>query len=239
MYDDLEPSPTFPRLLIRSGLRTQEQVIVQEVMQHDVYRTREMQPPKRVLDIGANIGAFSVKVADKWSDCQVVAVEPDMLNFRVLLANAATRPNITPFGVAIGDDEPGAPRLVLHSVIGTQTSNEGMSHLAFKGERKNLGGFDGAEPHVERSCLVVSLDAIMHAVGWDSADVMKLDCEGGEFHILKHIGCYNVKTIVGEWHGRAAFTAVWGRYAAPYYDLEVLTDGNVGTFRATRKPTSA
>lgn len=215
---------------VRRGLAEKDDVLVREVVRHDIYRTREMPVPETVLDVGANIGAFSALVRHRWPHAEVAAVEPDLENFRVLIENTREG-HITPF---LGAVTYGPERRTVHSVIGAAALNQGMSYVDRPGWKREVL-HDGGVPHIERPCLCITLADVVLAMGWDEIDVLKLDCEGGEFEILRSEDLPLARLVVGEWHGRERFREAWHSGAHQRFDLEVLHDDEIGIFRATRR----
>jgi FkbM family methyltransferase len=71
------------------------------------YRFEDLKPDDIVLDLGANIGAFSLRAAKKCK--HVYAVEPlytDELNANIALNNLQDKITIVPYGVGGGDKIP-------------------------------------------------------------------------------------------------------------------------------------
>src|SRR5690348_8978335 len=70
----------------RSGLAA----ILLEIWHENVYRLGEFYQPKSgdvIVDIGAHVGLFSLRVLDLASGCRVVALEPSPENFSCLSEN--------------------------------------------------------------------------------------------------------------------------------------------------------
>ena len=55
-----------------------------------------------VLDIGANVGSFSIWASQRWPGCSIFAFEPLSINFEMLKKNAPLFPNAQLFNVAVG-----------------------------------------------------------------------------------------------------------------------------------------
>ena len=127
----------------------------------------------RVLDIGANVGAFSIFAAYKWPGCIVHSYEPDPKNFKYLSRNCDGWSFPHNQAVGLGD---------------TATLYFG---------RNGLCGSTFAEPEgstgsVEVECLDASL--------LPEADIVKIDCEGAEWPILyTSQRLHQVDAIFGEY----------------------------------------
>ena len=71
------------------------------------YRFEDLKPDDIVLDLGANIGAFSLRAAQKCK--HVYAVEPlytDELNANIAINNLQDKITVIPYGVGMGDKIP-------------------------------------------------------------------------------------------------------------------------------------
>ncbi len=131
--------------------------------------------PAHVLDIGANVGAFSVWAARTWPHAVIHAYEPHPDNVALLVANAA-HALVTPAAVFAQG------RLVLH---------EGLSNC---GEHSLWRG-------AEQSDRTREVDGVSPSF-LPPAQFVKLDTEGAELAILcgyRHLA--GVQAIALETHG--------------------------------------
>lgn len=115
------------------------------------------------VDVGAHVGLWSMHLADEFA--RVIAFEPVAAHrecFERNLAGAADRVELMP--VALGREHGSLPFV-------TDPSSSGDTHVAAHGELP-IPGHD---------CVpVVPLDAIV-----DWCDLLKIDCEGYELHVLE------------------------------------------------------
>ena len=207
-----------PRMFtVRDGHPTDSQV-VDEVWRDDQYGiTRAAVAGKVVVDVGANIGAFTVLAAELGA-AQVHAYEPEPSNHRLLLANTLNLPAVVPFDAALGDRDG-----FINLAPGPGGTHGGGSHVT-DGDGTRVRMFDVAD----------AFD-MLGPIG-----LLKLDCEGGEYAIVARLAdtglLARVESIVGEWHGPVmphladrwpdndAFLASWGYwvgYLADYGHLEL------------------
>jgi FkbM family methyltransferase len=63
-----------------------------------------------ILDLGANVGLSPLYFAKNWPAAQVIAVEPDSQNFRLLCENTAGNDHIVPVNAAVASED-GAVRI--------------------------------------------------------------------------------------------------------------------------------
>lgn len=118
-----------------------------------------------VIDIGANVGFYSVVVARARPDVSLVAVEPVSDNLQRLRAhlfyNAIS--NVDVVAAAVSEEE-GAGRMTLDP-------DGALARL-------------GAEEHAGQPVPVTTLDAIWRSLGSPVVSVIKLDVEGMEDRVL-------------------------------------------------------
>lgn len=128
----------------------------------------------RFIDIGANVGAYSLFVAAKAGPtARILAVEPQPEVFSRLAYNIAQNPFGTVKAVACAlADKPGELTLFLDS------ANRGESSVRI------LRSGTGATVTTVR-VPAVTLLALMESEGYDRLDAIKLDVEGAEDLILE------------------------------------------------------
>lgn len=133
--------------------------------------------PPRILDLGANIGLFSVFCRERWPGARVVSVEPDPENLALLRRTAAATPDIEVVAACAAPHD-GSVRFVAGQFA--------ESHVA-----------DGAS--AEDTIEVACVDALRLAAG---ADLVKIDIEGSEWEILAdpRLAALGAQAIVMEWH---------------------------------------
>ena len=127
-----------------------------------------------IVDVGAHIGDFSLFMAHKIPGARILAFEPEPENFALLEENIKANgfeAQITPLKQAISDKSGQKIRLFQHP------DNLGM-HTQFPQDR--LDSFGGTFTEVD----TVSLEDVFEQNSIDSCDLLKMDCEGGEYPIL-------------------------------------------------------
>ncbi len=120
------------------------------------------------VDIGANVGLFSLYVAATAPAARILAIEPEPGNFARLVFNIAANPGvpITPLPLALGDAE-GRVEIVLNA------RDRGGTRLA-------AAGTQGRGVAVRCRPLL----AVVSEAGVTAIDALKIDVEGGEDTVL-------------------------------------------------------
>lgn len=155
-----------------------------EIVSDDSYglRTLDSTEINSVVDVGANVGVFSIAAVSRFPNAKVFAFEPSTCNFNNLKTNIE-----------------GLPICIFNSAVG---GADGQSSLKIDGDPtsfylsdENTDCIDGKYEVVE----VKSLKSILELVG-GQIDLLKLDCEGAEYEILNTEWVCNVRHIRAEVH---------------------------------------
>jgi FkbM family methyltransferase len=142
---------------------------------------RLVRPGDTVLDIGANIGAHTLRLAQAvGANGRVVAFEPTDYAFTKLARNVALNPELSGrircLQYLLGaTDAPDAPTAPLYSSWPLK-AEAGLHHL----HQGRLMSTEGASTR--------SLDSACRALGLDRVDCIKLDIDGAECAMLKGAG---------------------------------------------------
>jgi len=171
--------------------------IVQNVIYRDEYSVRDepFEPGDVIIDVGANIGAFSF-ICHALGSRAIFSYEPGKRNFQLLKTNVGSLPGVHLFQTAVWrSDGDGQQELILsegpdsgsHSVMAA-------GHVLDFAAQRLLDASKEGYP-----ATYVSLDAILEK--FDRVKLLKLDCEGSEFPILLTSRRLDlVERIVGEVH---------------------------------------
>jgi FkbM family methyltransferase len=139
-----------------------------------------------IVDIGANIGAFSIYAACSGDNNTVYAYEPMPENYELLVRNIKINnmeQRIRAFNLGISSQK---ERRMLYL-------NDSLSHSVCCQKEGN--------PSIEISCI--SLEDIFTSNSLKSIDLLKIDCEGAEYAILFNASsaCFEkIKEIRMEYH---------------------------------------
>ena len=162
------------KALLRNGARfiiranRLDACVIREVFAAKVYHKNinVLKDNSVVIDIGGNIGAFSVLAARKNNSINVFTYEPFEENFLLLNDNIAAnnlKNQIKPFNLAVGKTK--GPRTVYW-----QKSDALSSLYESQGEQIRID--------------MTTLRDVFEDNGISTCDLLKMDCEGAEYEIL-------------------------------------------------------
>jgi len=135
-----------------------------------------------ILDIGANVGSFALWASARWPGSTITSFEPHPGTFEYLTRNTAGRSGITIVNAALFPG--GLKRATFHS----RFAGDGESGLAAYSGDTFVPGHMG---------LTYEVDVIDPA-SLPSADVVKIDIEGGEGDVLKHLDLSRTSLVLAE-----------------------------------------
>ncbi|MEK6832817.1 MAG: FkbM family methyltransferase [Nanoarchaeota archaeon] len=134
--------------------------LLNEVVKNDFYKVRvfRRRVPETFVDIGANVGMFSIMVRFLFPNSRIIAIEPDPNNYAALVDNCSGL-EIETVNVAIADGKP-------VQMIGSRSTC------------KRVESSDIGIPSIIFSDLVKMVKSPL------SKTYLKFDCEGGEKYFL-------------------------------------------------------
>src|SRR5690606_1400988 len=130
---------------------------------------------------GANIGLFSVFLANKYPDCKIVAIEPEQGNYEQLLRNTAYYSNIICQKSGIWNRD---------------------THLKIENLQSDSWGFVTIEAE-EGGIKALTIDTIMSQNNLEKIDILKLDIESSEKEVFEgdyHPWLPTCKMLIVELH---------------------------------------
>jgi len=172
-----------------------------------------------VVDVGANQGFFSLYAASKGAT--VYAFEPCAENLGVLSWNVernGLRGHVKMFNTAVAGKE---GRVVLF--VGMDSAGSILS-----GTVSICNADRGGEGVQTRSVESVTLDSLLRDLHIQRCDLLKMDCEGAEYEILRNTSADSFRKIARismECHGNRTREAVTILKNAGF---EILSEGSGG-----------
>jgi FkbM family methyltransferase len=208
--------------------------IVHDVIETDCYELRAMKKrgfdPKVIVDIGAQVGCFSVLAHQLWPDALIVAVEPNRESFELLEMNVAGIKGRA-YNCAISHRK--------GAIYVEGQGSTGGGFVTTKEEFEQRGDMENPSTgwrfhEVEYKIYTLTFPELLKSIGIDAIDLLKLDCEGGEYDVMADLPLEGVtiRHVVGEYHGKGAagFKAEADR-AFPNLKIQVTDRGqHLGPF---------
>lgn len=134
-----------------------------------------------IIDIGANVGYFSLYIAKKYPDSKIFSFEPFPETFKKLNNHITQNDlkNVTPFNLAVSDFD-GTSKFYSFEWTGCNTMVEG----GFSEELTNV---------TEVKCT--KFDNLRELTGKEKFDFAKIDCEGSEYQIILNSSDEAIKAV--------------------------------------------
>jgi len=145
-----------------------------EIVQCDVYGLRTLSVrPTFILDVGANIGCFSLYAATLFPEATLLAIEPDPENYKSLCANLDGKSHLSCLNVALGT----GPVYYRHNDKSVLRGYNSPSSP----------GFDTIQDDVNWIGTEIQSVTIDQLIPRDCGEyLIKIDCEGAEACIIGH-----------------------------------------------------
>lgn len=161
--------PDFP-YPIHLRLRTTDVALCREILIRRQYECLLAQPPRVIVDAGANIGLASLFFARRYPDARVIAIEPESSNYAMLLKNTAPYPNIVAVRAALWNRDTELDLVDL-----------GSGHTNFQ-TAEAAGDKKGS---VISKVRAMTIDRLMAEFDINTIDLLKLDIEGAEKELFE------------------------------------------------------
>lgn len=167
---------------------------------------------RSVVDIGTHIGAFIVHIKQQFPNASVIGIEPEPENYSLAMRNTYGLSSV----------------IIHHAFCGSYPFGE----LVYHPERPCNYRVKPASAGVSG----MSLGKLMEPFA--QVDLLKMDCEGGEYDILPAVQDWSkVRVLIGEYHGaREQFEPVYQHLEA-FFDMSYVPPFNkhVGFFLGVQR----
>ena len=177
------------------------------------------------VDIGAYVGVVVGQCADTFPNAKILAVEPCPTNFDVLKGRFADDDRVILDNCAIGSDNK-QRTLYCTSVKGLKGSSESNTFhgkvLEYKKKTKHR--ITNIKP---MKVDVVTLDHLLARHGIKHIDILKFNCEGGEYEV------FEAKTL--EWLSKTKYISIDMHSDNPFYHTKKYVEKRKNMYRTMQK----
>jgi len=152
--------------------------------EYEIIKYKIHYQPETIIDCGANIGLTSIFFATLYPNAKIIAVEPEIENFHLLLKNTHSYPNIICLNSGIWNRN-----------TNLEVINSDLGNWAFTVNEVNYDG--------PNTIKAITIDSIMENYNLSKIDLLKLDIEGTEKEIFEHnydLWLSRTKFIIAELH---------------------------------------
>jgi FkbM family methyltransferase len=131
---------------------------------------------RTILDVGANVGFFSIAARSRYPQAKIHAYEPNPRALPFLKSNAE------PLRISIYPE-----------AVGADTGFVSILDIGDSNQTRTVSGGNGGIPQVSLACAIERLGG--------TVDLLKLDCEGAEWEMFRSAAPWqNVRNVRMEYH---------------------------------------
>lgn len=159
-----------------------------------------------ILDIGANVGSFALWASARWPGSAVTSYEPHPGTFALLQQNTRLRRDIVTVNAALF---PGGQKT---ATFLSRFAGDGESGLASYASDTFV-----ADAMVERYEV-----AVVDPASLPSADIVKIDIEGGEGDVLDHLDLSKTSLVLLEYQNRKNRLQLEARLATDFELIDTV-----------------
>ena len=165
LKSDFELSVSSGKLKIRPD--TSDFMVFEQIFLERQYDIDYPSNARTIIDAGANTGMSAVYLAERFSDAEIVAIEPESGNYETLVFNTSVYSGVRPKNKALWYEE-----------TTLNIFDQGLKEWAFVTRQS-----DG---HTENGVGTVRIAGIMSEMQWEVVDVLKIDIEGSEKEVFEN-----------------------------------------------------
>ncbi len=131
--------------------------------EYDLKYPMNMMDKVTIIDAGANIGLFSIEMANKFPESSILAVEPDLENYKLLEKNTKGYPNIICINKGLWSEE---------CWLKVHTELPAYGITVEKVDKQNA------------DIEAIDVNYLIQKYNLSTIDIMKMDIEGSEYQIF-------------------------------------------------------
>lgn len=192
-----------------------------------IYAVPAPYSPKRILDLGANIGLSALYFHRQYPEASIACVEPAPKNFSMLSRTVSLN---------------ALPVTLFDCAIGPQAGSTALYDTADPSCCTLVAGDERGENQI--TVQQKTIPQIMASLRWDHIDLLKIDIEGYERFLLRDNAGWlsRVSCIVGEIHDGYDFAQLredLGRYGFEITERSPINEYGQGNFVAMSRVSAA
>jgi len=188
----------------RAGSKTGAPILPWMQKEVAAYDLVMVPPPKSILDIGANIGAYTLRCAERYPDAHISAFEPVEATYKILRENTRHLSNFSCSHMAV-------------------RAEGGVDHI-FLGDHAVTCSFHqrGRQTQLKEKVHCLAAELVR------PAELVKIDTEGCEVEILKHLNLDGTRAVVVEYHSIEDMEAIMSFLHAAGFKLLHCCPAEIG-----------
>jgi len=195
--------------------------VINEVVTGNCYRMNLVPPGLVFVDVGAHIGCASMLYHQQCPQSKIICVEACPENIPILKANVGHFATVIQAACTYEKNA-----RLLNSFTDNPTATGG-SRVVNSSEKAT--GFNHQVRDDDRPLKIVTLEEIAKEHG--QIEIVKLDCEGSEFSILRNSPqCWKAKYMFGEYHDQVQWDALRSDLYRNWTYQNPHRAGGLGTF---------
>jgi FkbM family methyltransferase len=186
---------------------------ITEIITKDEYQLYKYTNIKGViLDIGANNGLVTTILALQNPDAFIYSLEPFKKLIQIIEKNINDNniSNVTVINKALGNGE------IAELYTGSYCTGASSTNVTDPGEFKRLANASMTKQKIE----TITFDSLLDTHNIKTIDLLKIDCEGGEYYLIESIKIKNsiIDHLIGEFHNLK-----YNKFENPNYNSAYLT----------------
>jgi FkbM family methyltransferase len=191
---------------------TTDPLVLQQVLLKTGHKAEYFLPPRLhpevILDVGSNIGASVLYFHRRFPGARIIGFEPHPETFAILQKNVGDLESVTVLNCGLG---------ATNSRVTVATESVNFGAFSTKGRRRGQ-----TEQRETVECEIRRVSEVLHELGINKVDLIKMDCEGAEADVFAGLSpeiLERCQWIVGELHDRSAFALL--AHLAEQFDLDL------------------
>lgn len=182
-----------------------------------------------ILDVGANVGKFSIKFDKIINDAMIYAFEPLSDCYKLLLDNTKHIKGLKCYNLGLGRESKDA--LIFHNEFSPSSSLLEMNDI-------HKDAFPHTKHSTEEKIKILPLDEMIDDINWNKKVLLKIDVQGYELEVLNgaELSLNNIDLIIIEtsfdelYKDQPLFNPIYKFLTAHHFNYE----GNFDQFKDPR-----